>query len=456
MHRLHFLLRCLFSRSFRTAWPGRRRGAWRRRAGAGSFGDSRSAARHDSLLGFSGLESRAMLAADDVFVSLVGNQVVLGFDPAGTAITDLNTSYNAAANVLTITAAHRGHDLDDVAGFGDHGRRRERHDRGRPEGDQRLRGHQRGGRGRRGRRHDRLEGREPGRRHRRRLRAELRHRHGEGATDRITVAAAVSSKGAGGVSLTTLGTGPGLGIQLAAGVTAPLGPQTFAGAVTLQNNTSLTAGNKIFFSSKVDGASRLTLSSGDAITFSGAIGGTTPLRGITLSAAKSVAFAGAMKLDGTGTGANTSGLVIGANVNNVVFSAASGSNARTIRKLRRQRHPVRGRLDRLADHERDELPQPHRPPGRPRPLHRHGDHGQLVHLRTPATASCSQPPGGILLGGAAAGAGNTIIFNGGYGLNATGTSTGSVVAGQPDQQQHPRQRAWPADQHHLRRYPRRR
>ena len=30
---------------------------------------------------------------------------------------------------------------------------------------------------------------------------------------------------------------------------------------------------------------------------------------------------------------------------------------------------------------------------------------------------------GILLGGAAAGAGNTIIFNGGYGLNATGTST---------------------------------
>ena len=40
---------------------------------------------------------------------------------------------------------------------------------------------------------------------------------GVGTIDRITVAAAISSKGAGGVSLTTLGTGPGLGIQLAAG-----------------------------------------------------------------------------------------------------------------------------------------------------------------------------------------------------------------------------------------------
>lgn len=46
-----------------------------------------------------------MLAADDVVVSLVGNQVVLALDPAGVAITDLHTAYNAASNVLTITAA---------------------------------------------------------------------------------------------------------------------------------------------------------------------------------------------------------------------------------------------------------------------------------------------------------------------------------------------------------------
>ena len=36
---------------------------------------------------------------------------------------------------------------------------------------------------------------------------------------------------------------------------------------------------------------------------------------------------------------------------------------------------------------------------------------------------------GITLGGPAAGVGNTIIFNGGFGLNASGTSTGSLVQG---------------------------
>ena len=428
MHRLHFLLRCLFSRSFRTAWPGRRRGAWRRRAGAGSFGDSRSAARHDSLLGFSGLESRAMLAADDVFVSLVGNQVQLGFDPAGTTITDLNTSYNAAANVLTITALTAGTismtspvsgitvdaakdtiavDLKVISGFAGIS----------VAGGAGVDAVTIGSKG------VNLAAVTAG--------ASAQNfgiDTGAGATDRITVAAAVSSKGAGGVSLTTLGTGPGLGIQLAAGVTAPLGPQTFAGAVTLQNNTSLTAGGNIGFTSTLDGANRLTLSSGNAITFSGAIGGTTPLRGITLSAAKSAAFAGAMKLDGTGTGANTSGLVIGANVNNVVFSAASGSNARTIENFGGSGIQFVGgstgsRITNVTSS-----------------LNRIGlQVGPGLYTGTVITGnsfSTNQSDGvvlssarGILLGGAAAGAGNTIIFNGGYGLNATGTSTGSVAQG---------------------------
>lgn len=49
-----------------------------------------------------------MLAADDILVSLVGSQVVLTLDPAGTAVTDLHTAYNAAAGRLTITAATAG------------------------------------------------------------------------------------------------------------------------------------------------------------------------------------------------------------------------------------------------------------------------------------------------------------------------------------------------------------
>ena len=49
-----------------------------------------------------------MLAADDIVVSLVGNQLVLTLDPAGTAITNLSTSYASKAGVLMITAASGG------------------------------------------------------------------------------------------------------------------------------------------------------------------------------------------------------------------------------------------------------------------------------------------------------------------------------------------------------------
>lgn len=54
------------------------------------------------------LESRAMLAADDILVGLVGNRVMLTLDPAGTAITHLATTYDAPAARLTITAATAG------------------------------------------------------------------------------------------------------------------------------------------------------------------------------------------------------------------------------------------------------------------------------------------------------------------------------------------------------------
>jgi len=49
-----------------------------------------------------------MLAADDIIVSLVGNQVVLTLDPAGTTVTDLSTAYATKAGVLTITAVSAG------------------------------------------------------------------------------------------------------------------------------------------------------------------------------------------------------------------------------------------------------------------------------------------------------------------------------------------------------------
>ncbi|MEI6506775.1 MAG: right-handed parallel beta-helix repeat-containing protein, partial [Planctomycetota bacterium] len=153
---------------------------------------------------------------------------------------------------------------------------------------------------------------------------------GVGSSDTISVANAIATKGAGPVSLMTLGTGPVNGIQLAAGVTTPTGPQTFTGAVTLQNDVSLKAGGNIAFPSTVDGRGRLTLSSGGAITLAGAVGITTPLKGLTLAAAQSVAVNEALGLDGTGTAPGTSGLVIAANVNNVLFSPDNKTNARLI------------------------------------------------------------------------------------------------------------------------------
>ncbi|MCE9629543.1 MAG: hypothetical protein K8S94_02320, partial [Planctomycetia bacterium] len=102
------LLHMLFSRSAKASWAWRRRGVRRRETFSAQFDGGQSSASHASLLGIDRLEARAMLAADDVLVSIVSNQVVLTLDPAGTAITDLRTSYAAKSGLLTITAATAG------------------------------------------------------------------------------------------------------------------------------------------------------------------------------------------------------------------------------------------------------------------------------------------------------------------------------------------------------------
>jgi hypothetical protein len=318
-------LRMLFSRS---AKRFQRRNVRDHQVFSRSFNGIRSAAAQVRLRGFHALESRAMLAADDIVVGLVNNAIVLTLDPAGAQITDLNTSY--AANVLTITAKSAGTlstlgpipgvtidqvadtisvDLTQVTGFA---------------GVSVL-----GGAG-----PDTVMIGVSG--------VSLRTVSlgaadqafiidtGAGVTDTISVANPISSKGSGAVNLTTLGAGPGTGIQLAAGVTTPSGRQKYSGPVTLLKDTSLTAGRGIVFTSTVDGGSRLNLSAGQVVTLSGAVGGTTPLKGITLAAAQSVAVNDALTLDGSGTNPGTNGLTIAANVNNVVFSAGTGSNIRLI------------------------------------------------------------------------------------------------------------------------------
>ena len=94
-----------FSRAFRGS---RRRGVRRREVFSAQFDGGRTAASYASLRGVDVLESRLMLSGDAIVVSVQSNWVVLTLASTGVEITDLHTSYRAAAKTLTITAANAG------------------------------------------------------------------------------------------------------------------------------------------------------------------------------------------------------------------------------------------------------------------------------------------------------------------------------------------------------------
>jgi len=272
-----------------------------------------------------------MLAADDIVVSVIGNRVTLALDPEGTAITNLSTGYDAKSGVLTITAASTGtistaapingisvdtkadtiavnlKTLTNFAGLSVVG----------------------------GKCTDSVTIGSGGVN----FAAVARGAASQGVSintaagtdDTIRIAGPLVTKGAGAVNLVTQGQPGAHGILLAAGTRTPLGSQAYTGAVTLQGDIDLRAGGGISFSSTVDGANRLSLSAGGAITFAGDVGGSTPLKGLTLVKASRVTVSQALSLDGTGTAVGTSGLVIGANVHNVVFSTRTvATSGRTI------------------------------------------------------------------------------------------------------------------------------
>ena len=392
-------------------------------------GGSWSGAAYENLRGFDSLESRAMLAADDIVVGLVNNEVVLTLDPAGVQITDLNTTYSAASSTLTITAVRNAGtistagpisgirvdsatdtievDLTTIQSFagisvvGAAGVDAITIGSGGVD----LAAVTQGA-----------------------ANQSFSIDTGAGSADTITVAASLSSKAAGGVSLTTLGTGLNYGIQVAAPVTTPQGSQTFAGGMLLQQSMSLTAGGNIAFSSTVDGTGRLTLSAGQAITLDGAVGGTLPLQGLTLSAATSVAVNQSLALDGTGTSLGDDGLVIAANVNNVVFSPAASGNARAISGfsgsgIRFVGGSTGSRITNLSSIGN----------GVGLLVDAGSYSGTVISgnsfIGSTGDGVTLNAAKGITIGGTATGASNAIIFNAGYGLNASGSSTGSVVEG---------------------------
>ncbi|MEX0688258.1 MAG: right-handed parallel beta-helix repeat-containing protein, partial [Pirellulales bacterium] len=392
-------------------------------AGSDGVRSSRSFA---SLGGFGPLEARAMLAADDIVVSLVANQLVLTLDSAGTAITDLSTTFASKTRVLSITAASAGtlslaapitgvtidpatdtisvdlKTLKTFAGISVVG----------------STGTDRVVIGKAG---VNLAAVTKGA-----AAQSLSIDTGTGASDAIVIASPVSAKGAGSVSLASQGQAIDFGIILQANVTSPAGSQTFGGAVSLESRgISVTAGQVITFASTVDGDQRLTVSAGGPVAFLGAIGGNEPLSGVTLARAAGVAFADGFELDGTGTAAGTSGLVINSNVNSVVFLPSG--------PLTREITGFSGAGIQFVGGSRNSLVTSVSSIGNGVGLQA----GPGIYTGTAITGSTFTANTGngvtltgaqqISLGGSAAGAGNVITFNNRFGVGASGASAGSVI-----------------------------
>ena len=376
--------------------------------------------------GIEGLESRAMLAADDILVGLVGNRVMLTLDPQGAAITNLATTYDAPSARLTITAATAGSlamaapvngisinavadtitvDLKKItrfAGLSIAGGANTDSVRIGP-GGVNLAAVGRGAA---------AQG--------------LSINTGAGAGDSIAIAGPIVAKGAGGVSLATMGKGVTHGIQMASNVVTARGSQWFTGGVTLLNGVALQAGGDISFSSTIDGFGRLRLSAGRVITMAGDVGSSLPLQGITLANASRVHVGGGLVLDGSGTAAGTSGFVIGANVHNVVFSPVSdartisgfggagirfagGSNGSRITGVTSMGNGV-GLLVGPGFYSGTVIAG----------SSFSGNVGHGVSL---------QAARGLRIGGRIAGAGNEIVSNGGFGVAATGLCPSTIVVG---------------------------
>jgi lipocalin len=400
----------LFSRRRRIMDGSRRRG--RRSAGGQP--------------GIEGLESRAMLAADDILVGLVGNRVMLTLDPQGAAITNLATTYNAQAARLTITAATAGSlsmaapvngisinavadtitvDLKKItkfAGLSIVGGAKTDSVRIGP-GGVNLAAVGRGAA---------AQG--------------LSIDTGAGASDSIAIAGQIVAKGAGAVSLATMGQGVTHGILMASNVVTAGGSQSFGGGVTLLNGVTLQAGGDLSFSSTIDGFGRLQLSAGRAITMAGDVGSWLPLQGITLAKASRVLVGGGLVLDGSGTAAGTSGFVIGANVHNVVFSSvddartisgfggagirfAGGSKGSRITGVTSMGNGV-GLLVGPGFYSSTVISG----------NSFSGNVGNGVSLQAAL---------GLTIGSRTSGVGNEIVSNGGFGIAATGPCAGSLVVG---------------------------
>lgn len=108
------------------------------------------------------------------------------------------------------------------------------------------------------------------------------------------------------------------------------GPQRYLGPVTIAGNTSIDAGSAtVAFGGAIDaagsGRQNLSVSTGGAVRFDRAVGGTTPLGSLSVNRAAAATFKASVRINGQPVEAAANGLAFGPGVNNVDFQQPGSS-----------------------------------------------------------------------------------------------------------------------------------
>jgi parallel beta-helix repeat protein len=226
-----------------------------------------------------------------------------------------------------------------------------------------------------------------------------------------------------------LATGSGGSTTLAGTITTS-GLQTYNDAVILTADTTLSgnaaSGVALAFKGTVDGAKNFAvLGDTGTIAFDQAVGGTTALASLQVLSGTGLTAAGPLKLDGSAAGARTFGIVISAGVNNVSMQAAGSSiknySSSGLFLKGTQNSTISGFTVSGNSSKAMQLAA--------------GDYTGTKIVGNTITGSTAMTYGIFLssaqnlqVGGTSTGQGNTVT-NTSYGLYATGSLTGTTVAG---------------------------
>jgi hypothetical protein len=346
-----------------------------------------------------GAQWHGNLGLGDIAISITSNRLVLALDPLGVDITNLYSSYNNVDNVISLTAETPG---DISASSALPGLTIEQ-DTIRLDLDYypRFAGiHVLGGAGT-----DSIAIGPQGIN----LAATLRRGAsaqgliidtGLGEQDLITLANSIQAKGSGAVTFKT------------------------AGDIRLSADTTVSTGGNLRFDGLVDGPHSLSVAGAD-IRFAQAVGSDDPLKGLALARARSATFANHLHLDGSGLPDGSIGLSVAANVSRINLAQGdsfiqhfSGSG------IRFSGGSTNSRFSNVTITGNGV--------GISLSAGNYAGTSFTSSLIEGNTSDGIRLSGarGVAIGSSRRDSGNQILFNGGYGISASGSSASSSISGQ--------------------------